>query len=103
MLLLGFLLKSPHNQSNYSVDACHGNMATILGEGVAADIALIVLSMVAIFLVYRILSGRPKFVEDADERVPEHLRSKELTEPSEEALQDLDRLMGENALPDDEE
>ena len=78
-------------------------MVTILGEGAAADIALIVLSMVAIFLAYRILSGRPKFVEDIDERVPEHLRSKELTEPSEEALEDLDRLMGENALPDDEE
>ena len=78
-------------------------MATILGEGAAADIALIVLSVVAIFLVYRILMGRPKFVEDVDERIPEHLRSKELTEPSEEALDDLDRLMGDNALPDDEE
>ena len=96
-------VKCPPNQSNYPVDAHHGNMVTILGEGAAADIALIVLSMVAIFLAYRILSGRPKFVEDADERVPEHLRSKELTEPSEEALEDLDRLMGENALPDDEE
>ena len=78
-------------------------MATILGEGVAADVALLVLSMVAIFLIYRILKGRPKFVEDEDERVPEHLRSKELTEPSDEALEDLDRLMGENALPDDDD
>ena len=78
-------------------------MVTILGEGAAADIALVVLSMIAIFLVYRILSGKPKFVDDADERIPEHLRSKELTEPSDEALEDLDRLMGENALPDDEE
>jgi len=42
-------------------------------------------------------------VEDSDEVVPEHLRSNELTEPSEEALEDLDRLMGENALPDGED
>ena len=42
-------------------------------------------------------------VEDSDEIVPEHLRSNELTEPSEEALEDLDRLMGENALPDGED
>ena len=91
------------DQSDYSGNAYLRGMVTILGEGTAADIALVVLSMVTIFLVYRILSGRPKFVDGADERIPEHLRSKELTEPSEEALEDLDRLMGENALPDDEE
>ena len=102
-MLLESLLEWPPNQSDYPADAHHEDMVTILGEGAAADIALVVLSMVAIFLAYRILSGRPKFVEDADERIPEHLRSKELTEPSEEALEDLDRLMGENALPDDEE
>jgi len=102
-LLLESLLEWPPNQSDYPADANHENMVTILGEGAAADIALVILSMVAIFLAYRILSGRPKFVEDADERIPEHLRSKELTEPSDEALEDLDRLMGENALPDDEE
>ena len=77
-------------------------MATILGEGPAADVALVVLILIAMLLAYRILSGRPKFVEISDERIPEHLRSKELTEQSEEALDDLDRLMGENALPDDE-
>ena len=77
-------------------------MATILGEGPAADVTLVVLILIAMLLAYRILSGRPKFVENSDERIPEHLRSKELTEPSEEALDDLDRLMGENALPDDE-
>ncbi len=89
-------------QSDYSDDAYYRNMATILGEGPAADAALIFLSLIAILLIYKILSGRPKFVENRDERIPEQLRSKELTEPSEEALEDLDRLMGESALPDDE-
>ena len=95
-------MRFPSNQSDYSDNAHQPNMATILGEGPAADVALVVLILIAMLLAYRILSGRPKFVENSDERIPEHLRSKELTEPSEEALDDLDRLMGENALPDDE-
>ena len=78
-------------------------MVTILGEGSAADIALVLLCSIAIFMAYRILAGRPKFIEGQDERIPEHLRPSELTEPTDEALDDLDRLMGDNALPDDDE
>lgn len=78
-------------------------MVTILGQGLTSDIVLIALLMITGYLVYRIVLSRPRLAGDVDERIPEHLRSSELTEPSEEALEDLDRLMGDNALPDDEE
>ena len=77
-------------------------MVTILGQGATSDIVLVALVMVMVLLIYRILLNRPKYAEDLDERIPEHLRSSELTEPTDEALEDLDRLMGDNALPDDE-